>query len=65
MILQAPLCLSAAPSEDGDLGGIQGGDRGAGELCVSALPSSHACPGAGAAAQGANCWVHSVQLALA
>lgn len=65
MILQVPLCLSAAPSEDGDLEGIQGGHRVIGVLCVSAPLSSRDCPGAGAAVQGANCWVHSVQLALA
>lgn len=43
----APLCLSAAPSEDGDQEGIQGGHK---VLCLPAPPSSHACPGAGAAA---------------
>lgn len=50
MILQVPLCLSAAPSEDGDLGGIQDGHWVIGVLCLSVPPSSCACPGAGTAA---------------
>lgn len=33
-------------------------------VCLSAFPSSRACPGTGTAASGANCWVHLVQLAL-
>lgn len=68
MLLQAPLRLPAAPSVDEDLGGAAGswgGSGSGGAACLSAFPSGHACPGAGTAASGANCWVPSVQLAPA
>lgn len=72
MLLQAPLCLLAAPRMNGDLGGQPGraqeswGGSGSGRAAsLSAFPSGRACPGAGTAASGANCWVRSEQLALA
>lgn len=68
VLLQASPRLPAAPSEDEDLRwarGSWGGSCSGGAACLSAFPSSHACPAAGTAASGANCWVRSAQLALA